>query len=106
MKPSGVFISLGRGDAVDEVALRDALRRDAIAGAALDVFKKEPLPSTSDLWTLGDKILITSHNADLTEDYFRLGWEVFAANNRKWAIGDTDPAQVAWETPFDPKLGY
>merc|ERR1711871_1490851 len=43
MKPSAVFISIGRGTCVDEAALVDALKEGSIAGAALDVFEKEPL---------------------------------------------------------------
>ena len=85
MKPDGVFVSLGRGAAVDEDALVDVLQKGQIRGAALDVFKEEPLPASSPLWTLGDRILITAHNADLTEDYFDLGWSVFADNYRRFA---------------------
>ena len=43
-------INVGRGDAVDEPALMDALRRGRIAGAALDVTSIEPLPADSPLW--------------------------------------------------------
>ena len=71
--------------AVDEDALVRVLEAGKIRGAALDVFKEEPLPSSSPLWTLGDRILITAHNADLTEDYFDLGWAVFADNYRRFA---------------------
>ena len=48
MKSSGVFVSLGRGAAVDEDALVDVLQKGQIRGAALDVFKEEPLPPTSE----------------------------------------------------------
>ena len=44
MKPTSVFISIGRGAAVDEAALCEALRTGRIAGAACDVFETEPLP--------------------------------------------------------------
>ncbi|MEJ8847729.1 2-hydroxyacid dehydrogenase [Variovorax rhizosphaerae] len=40
--PEGFLINIGRGSAVDEAALTSALRSRAIAGAALDVFEKEP----------------------------------------------------------------
>ena len=48
MKSTGVFVSLGRGAAVDEDALVDVLEAGKIRGAALDVFKEEPLPPTSE----------------------------------------------------------
>jgi len=44
-----VLVNIGRGNAVDENALADALRRKRIAGAYLDVFKNEPLTSASPL---------------------------------------------------------
>lgn len=105
MRPSAVFISLGRGAAVDEAALLRALESDAIAGAALDVFKNEPLKDDSPWWRLGDKVLLTPHNADLTADYCKLGWDVFAANNAAWAPG-TKATDAAFATPFDPAQGY
>jgi len=79
MKPSGVFISIGRGTVVDEDALANALMKGQISGAALDVFKVEPLPTESPLWDC-ENLLLTAHNADLTEDYFELGWKVWEKN--------------------------
>lgn len=108
MKESAVFISIGRGAAVDEDALYAALRDNRIAGAALDVFKTEPLPRDSPLWELGsDKLVLTPHNADLTEDYFVLGWSVwrenFEALQRAKASAQTT---IHWITPFDSARGY
>ena len=44
-----VVVNVGRGNAIDEAALADALKKGRIAGALLDVWKKEPLPKDSPL---------------------------------------------------------
>ena len=55
-------INVGRGDAVDEPALMDALRSGRLAGAALDVTSVEPLPADSPLWDTPN-LIITPHAA-------------------------------------------
>ena len=79
MKPSSIFISVGRGDTVDESALVHALVTGQIAGAALDVFEKEPLPCSSELWSLPN-VLISSHNADWIDSYFEDSMDIFVEN--------------------------
>jgi glyoxylate reductase len=49
MKPSAYLVNTSRGPVVDESALALALRENWIAGAALDVYEKEPLPADSPL---------------------------------------------------------
>jgi len=49
MKPTAFLINDSRGPVVDELALAKALRENWIAGAALDVYAKEPLPADSPL---------------------------------------------------------
>ena len=58
MKPTAVFVNVGRGSNVDEPALIAALRGGRIAAAALDVVSQEPLPADAELWSLGDDKLI------------------------------------------------
>jgi phosphoglycerate dehydrogenase-like enzyme len=103
MMPAGcVFVSLGRGVAVDEAALDAALRAGRLGGAALDVFEIEPLPDGSPLWddAHGERLLLTSHNADFTESYFRLGWDVWRQNLDRF-VRDEPLA-----TPVDTLAGY
>src|ERR1700692_4685105 len=49
MKPTAMVVNTSRGPVVDEIALARALRENWIAGAALDVYEKEPLPADSPL---------------------------------------------------------
>ena len=61
--PEGAYIvNVGRGSAIDEEALADSLDSGKIAGAALDVFKTEPLPKDSRLWKTNN-LYITPHVA-------------------------------------------
>lgn len=99
-KPSSVFISLGRGAVVDEAALANALATRSIRGAVLDVFTVEPLPKSSPLWDL-DNVLLTAHNADLTANYFELGWNVWTDNLERFLGGESTLA-----TPVDVANGY
>lgn len=62
MKPSGVFINIGRGKTVDEAALIGALNGKVIRKAAVDVAQVEPLPSDSALWDCPN-LIITPHVA-------------------------------------------
>ncbi len=67
MKTSAILVNISRGPTVDETALIDALQSGQIAGAVLDVFEKEPLSTQSPLWGM-DNVIVTPHNAALTED--------------------------------------
>ncbi|MGL4624233.1 MAG: NAD(P)-dependent oxidoreductase [Culicoidibacterales bacterium] len=62
LQREAIVVNIGRGSLVDEQALIQALQSQAIAGAALDVFRQEPLPDESPLWELAN-VIITPHNA-------------------------------------------
>ncbi len=87
MKRSAVLLNLGRGGIVDEAALARALDEGVIAGAALDVFENEPLPSDSPLLRLEhpERIRFSPHSAwastvslprlvSMVADNIRKGW--------------------------------
>jgi phosphoglycerate dehydrogenase-like enzyme len=62
MKPTALFINIGRGKIVHLAALERALVQGWIAGAGLDVFETEPLPASSALWQL-ENVIVTPHSA-------------------------------------------
>ncbi len=62
LKKTAILISVGRGSAIDQDALVDALREGALAGAMLDVSTPEPPPADHPLWTLPGAWL-TSHSS-------------------------------------------
>ena len=96
-----VVVNVGRGSAIDQEALMDALNSDRLAGAALDVMVPEPLPADHPLWE-AKNILITPHvsgnmSLGITRD---LDVDLFC----------TDLANYANHRPLqqlvDRKLGY
>jgi D-3-phosphoglycerate dehydrogenase len=63
MKPTSYLINVARGALVNEVALIESLNKNLIAGAALDVYKTEPLPPEHP-FTKMKNIVLGSHNAN------------------------------------------
>jgi phosphoglycerate dehydrogenase-like enzyme len=74
MKPSATLVNTSRGPLIEEAALIDALRQDRIAGAALDVYDREPLPADHPLRALENTVL-TPHlgyvSAETYSRYFK-----------------------------------
>ncbi|MFB6120186.1 MAG: D-2-hydroxyacid dehydrogenase [Halobacteriaceae archaeon] len=79
LPPEAVIVNVGRGPIVDTDALVDALRSNAIGGAALDVTDPEPLPEDHPLWNF-DNVLITPHNAGHTPAYWDRLADILAEN--------------------------
>jgi phosphoglycerate dehydrogenase-like enzyme len=99
MKSTAYLINVGRGPQVDEAALAEALRTRQIAGAALDVFEREPLPEDSPLWNL-ENLLITPHTAGVTNKLWYRHYQLFSGNLRRYLAGE--PLQHA----VDKRRGY
>jgi phosphoglycerate dehydrogenase-like enzyme len=79
MKRGARFYNLSRGSVVDERALIECLREGHLAGAGLDVFAEEPLPSDNPLWEM-DNVLITPHCGGLSVNIADRMCDLFAAN--------------------------
>ncbi len=86
MKPTAYLINIARGRIVDEEALIQALDEHWIAGAGLDVFATEPLPTDSKLWELSN-VIFSPHVAGRMEDYNIRATELFGNNLRRYLNG-------------------
>jgi phosphoglycerate dehydrogenase-like enzyme len=86
MKDSAFFVNIARGEICDEDALIAALEQKQIAGAALDVFSQEPLPSTSPLWKLPNA-LMSPHISGPTPHYNERATDIFIANLQLYLAG-------------------
>lgn len=88
MKSSAYFINIGRGMVCKIDDLADAVENGEIAGAGLDVFEQEPLPSDHKLWGLPN-VLMTPHVAvkdagNIPERRF----EIILDNARRFQAGE------------------
>jgi phosphoglycerate dehydrogenase-like enzyme len=86
VKPGAWLINIGRGQLIDDDALIDALRDGRLGGAALDVFRREPLPAESPYWDLPN-VIVTPHLSGAMEDYWTPLVGLFAENLRRFEKG-------------------
>jgi D-3-phosphoglycerate dehydrogenase len=93
MKPGAYLINTSRGELVDEAALAAALRQGRLAGAASDVFSKEP-PGDNPLLSL-ENFIATPHSAGQTEEGLRRMGEITAENVLRVLAGAAPLFQVA-----------
>ena len=87
LKPTAFLVDISRGGVVDHKALIDALEKDKLAGAALDVFPEEPLPAESPLWQLPN-VIITPHVAGFSPVYNRRANRLFVENLRRFLANE------------------
>ncbi len=86
MKKTAYFINMGRGNAVDEDALAEAVTSGKISGAGLDAYETEPLPKKSRLWTLPDVIMFP-HISGRMDNYERSINRLFCENLERYMNG-------------------
>ena len=87
MKPSAFLVNTARGGLVDETALVEALRDGQVAGAALDVFREEPLPVDHPLLDCSG-VVLSPHVAGSTRDAVLGGPRILADDLARWLDGD------------------
>ena len=97
LKLHSMFINAGRGSAIIEDALLNALDNGTLQAAVLDVFTQEPLPEKHPFWT-HPKVVVTAHTAAVSspEDVA----SVFVANAKRYI------ANEALHYQFDFNKGY
>jgi phosphoglycerate dehydrogenase-like enzyme len=87
MKADAVLVNVSRGGLVDEPALAAALGKGRLAGAALDVFRHEPLGPDHPLWHVPN-LLITPHTSGFRRDHWDAATDLFAANLSRFERGE------------------
>lgn len=87
MKPTAFLVNTSRGPIVDEAALLGALEQRTIAGAALDVYDREPLPAGHPLRNAPNTVL-TPHLGYVTEDTYRAFYEQTLEDVEAWLAGE------------------
>lgn len=89
LKPGAVLVNIARGQLIDEDALLAALRSGHIAGAALDVFRDEPLPPTSPFWD-EPNVIINAHSASTSDGEDERIVDIFCHNLRHYLAGEPE----------------
>lgn len=99
MRHGSYFYNVGRGSTVNTRDLVDALGNGRLNGAGLDVVDPEPLPEDHPLWE-HPRVIMTSHTAGNTENYWDRGIVLFAQNLNAFLAGEELVTQV------DTQRGY
>ena len=90
-KPTGVFINVGRGVAVVDADLVEALKEGHLAGAVIDVCRQEPLPQRHPFWTAWG-LLLTGHSSAPTSPAAMV--QLFVDNVRAFQVGEALRGEV------------
>ncbi|MBW0237769.1 MULTISPECIES: D-2-hydroxyacid dehydrogenase [Pseudomonas] len=96
-KPEGVFINVGRGVAVVDADLVEALRQGHLAAAIIDVCRQEPLPSKHPFWTAWG-LLLTGHSSAPTSPPMMV--QLFVDNLRAYQTEQTMRGEVDFERGY------
>ncbi|SEO21097.1 MULTISPECIES: D-2-hydroxyacid dehydrogenase [unclassified Pseudomonas] len=96
-KPTGLFINVGRGVAVVDADLVQALKEGHLAGAVIDVCRQEPLPQRHPFWTAWG-LLLTGHSSAPTSPAMMV--QLFLENLRAYQAGETLRGEVDFDRGY------
>jgi len=96
-KPTGLFINVGRGVAVVDADLVEALKEGHLAGAVIDVCRQEPLPQRHPFWTAWG-LLLTGHSSAPTSPSMMVN--LFVENLRAYEAGEALRGEVDFERGY------
>ena len=86
MRPDAVLVNVARGALLDEAALADAMLREKLGAAILDVFDPEPLDPKSPLWDLPG-VYISAHSSVSVDRYMEDVFDLFLDNVERFVAG-------------------
>jgi phosphoglycerate dehydrogenase-like enzyme len=87
MKPTAFLINLARGELIDDEALISALNAGKIAGAGLDVYRQEPLPSDHPFWGMKN-VMVIPHMGGPSDVYVEQAMAVIGENIQRYLNGE------------------
>ena len=90
-KPTGLFMNVGRGVAVVDADLVEALKEGHLAGAVIDVCRQEPLPQRHPFWTAWG-LLLTGHSSAPTSPALMV--QLFVENLKAYQAGEALRGEV------------
>lgn len=96
---TAVFVNIGRGSVVDEVALAAALVDGSLGGAVLDVTNQEPIGLASPLWAL-PRTVLTQHTGGGYSDELVDKARRFLENLDRWRAGEPLDNLVNWQAGY------
>ena len=99
LKSSSFIVNISRGELIDQEALIEVLKRNRIAGAALDVTTPEPLPSDSPLWELPN-VILTPHASAYSPKNDDKRFRIFNRNLKLYLEGKPLENRVHLDTGY------
>jgi phosphoglycerate dehydrogenase-like enzyme len=100
LNPGAGVVNVGRAGILDHEALAKLLREGHLSGAILDVLPAEPLPSSSELWSVPNLVVVPHVSSDDADGYMRDTMALVCRNVRRLRAGR------AVMNVVDPKTGY